>query len=97
MVTHVDEIAVSSISYGEVMLGLTPDTLVWSAAQTFFDLAEVLPFDRDAARAYARLPLRRRGFDRLIAAHALAINATLITNNPRDFADIPDLRVENWL
>jgi len=55
-----------------------------------------VPFDTAAARQYAELHFRRGSFDRLIAAHALALDLTLITNNERDFADIPDLRVENW-
>jgi tRNA(fMet)-specific endonuclease VapC len=57
-------------------------------------------FGRAAAESYARLagtmPCRRHSFDRLIAAHALALDMTLVTNNTRHFADIPGLRVENW-
>jgi tRNA(fMet)-specific endonuclease VapC len=34
--------------------------------------------------------------DLWIAAHALVQQATLVTNNERDFARIPDLRIENW-
>jgi tRNA(fMet)-specific endonuclease VapC len=34
--------------------------------------------------------------DRLIAAHALGIGATLVTNNENDFKDYPGLVVENW-
>lgn len=56
----------------------------------------VLPFDELAARLYARLPFKRGSFDRLIAAHALSLGLTLVTDNERDFADIPDLTVENW-
>lgn len=55
-----------------------------------------LPFDDDAARAYARLPFRRARFDRLIAAHALSRGLTVITANVRDFADVPGLAVEDW-
>jgi len=40
--------------------------------------------------------LERHRFDQLIAAHTLALNLTLVTANPRDFRDIPDLRVEDW-
>jgi tRNA(fMet)-specific endonuclease VapC len=39
---------------------------------------------------------RRDAFDRLIAAHAVAVGATLVTNNVADFQDYPGLRVENW-
>jgi tRNA(fMet)-specific endonuclease VapC len=33
----------------------------------------------------------------LIAAHALSLEAILVTDNVREFARIPDLRFENWL
>lgn len=35
--------------------------------------------------------------DLLIAAHALALNLTLVTANIREFGRVPDLSVENWL
>ena len=35
-------------------------------------------------------------FDRLLAAHALSIGATVVTNNEADFADVPGLKIENW-
>jgi tRNA(fMet)-specific endonuclease VapC len=60
----------------------------------------VLEFDADAAEHYGtivrQVGVKRRGFDRLIAAHARSRDATLVTNNERDFADVPGLRVENW-
>ena len=37
------------------------------------------------------------GNDLLIAAHALALNLTLVSANVREFSRVPDLRVENWL
>ncbi|MGB7569250.1 MAG: PIN domain-containing protein [Chitinivibrionales bacterium] len=36
-------------------------------------------------------------YDMLIAAHALSLNVTLVTNNLREFVRIPSLRVENWV
>lgn len=61
----------------------------------------VLPFDHLAAASYGRLraavPDRRRdALDRLIAAHAVAVGTTLVTNNEADFAGYPGLNVENW-
>lgn len=62
----------------------------------FIGLFPVLAFDEAAARIYATVPFRRGKLDRLIAAHAVAIGATLITNNVRDFSDVPDLKLEDW-
>lgn len=60
-----------------------------------------LPFEEAAAAAYgafrAAVPDRRRdALDRLIAAHAASIGATLVTNNEANFRDYPGLKVENW-
>lgn len=91
------EIAISAISYAEVAYG----TYVGKPpAQAVLDAftAEIplIPFDEAAAREYARLPFKRARFDRLLAAHALSIGATVVTNNEADFADVPGLVVENW-
>jgi tRNA(fMet)-specific endonuclease VapC len=44
------------------------------------------------------LPDRRReALDRLIAAHAVSLNVTLVTNNESDFVGYPGLIVENWV
>ena len=56
----------------------------------------MLPFDETAARAYSALPFKRARFDRLLAAPALSIGATGVTNNEADFADVPGLKIENW-
>ena len=56
----------------------------------------VLDFDYKAAVAYATLPFRRGGYDRLIAAHALSHDLVLVTHNEKHFADVPGLKVENW-
>ncbi|NEP37957.1 MAG: type II toxin-antitoxin system VapC family toxin [Okeania sp. SIO2H7] len=37
------------------------------------------------------------GNDLLIAAHALTLNLTVVTNNVREFSRVPNLKVENWL
>lgn len=66
----------------------------------FVGVLGVHDFDRAAAERYGALAAstspRRHSFDLLIAAHALSLNATLVTNNERDFAGIPGLAVENW-
>jgi tRNA(fMet)-specific endonuclease VapC len=91
------EIAISVISYAEVAYGTyvgkppPPEVL-----EAFVKAIPLLPFDEAAAREYARLPFKRARFDRLLAAHALSVGATIITNNEADFADVPGLKVENW-
>lgn len=92
-----DEVAISAVSFAEIVMGegmgKPPDMPVIDA---FVRVVPMLAFDESAARAYATLPFRRKSFDRLIAAHALSIGATVVTNNPDDFADVPGLKVENW-
>ncbi len=60
------------------------------------------PFDTEAALIYG--PIRRAtskkkrdALDKLIAAHAIALDVTLVTNNEIDFAGYPGLRVDNWV
>ena len=90
-------VAISAVVCAELAMGFGQGD---RRAQTMFNrfLASfpTLPFDEAAARAYARVPFRRGKLDRLIAAHALALDIVLITNNERDFSDVPGLRVENW-
>ena len=83
---------ISAVTLGEIARGGTNMAQLGGFVR---DVA-VRDFDQVAARIYATLPFRRARFDRLIAAHALALGFTLVTNDERDFADIPDLRIENW-
>lgn len=91
------EIAISAISFSEIALGTQlqkpPPPKVLAA---FLKAIPILPYDDAAAREYAKLPFKRARFDRLLAAHALSIGATVVTNNVGDFADVPGLMVENW-
>jgi tRNA(fMet)-specific endonuclease VapC len=65
---------------------------------------EVLPMDKESDRHYAeiRTYLSRKGRpigsnDLLIAAHTLALDLILVTNNVDEFARVPGLSIENWL
>jgi len=65
---------------------------------------DVRPLSEEADRHYATLrrDLERQGtpigsHDMLIAAHALSLDATLVTANTREFARIQGLKLENWL
>lgn len=65
---------------------------------------ETLPLEEPADLHYAKLRkyLEKRGTpigpnDMLIAAHALALDCTVVTANDREFSRVPGLKVENWL
>lgn len=65
---------------------------------------EICPFDHVAGASYGeiRAALERAGtpigpLDTLIAAHAVAMGATIVTNNECEFHRVRQVRVENWL
>jgi tRNA(fMet)-specific endonuclease VapC len=65
---------------------------------------DVQAFDAPADNAYARLRVQLKaagspigGNDMLIAAHALATDCAVVTDNEREFSKVADLKVENWL
>jgi tRNA(fMet)-specific endonuclease VapC len=65
---------------------------------------DVLPLEPPADRYYGevRQQLSRQGTPigpngLLIAAHALALDLTVVTADAREFARVPRLRIENWL
>jgi tRNA(fMet)-specific endonuclease VapC len=71
--------------------------------EQFLAVIQVLPFDLAVSRKAAeiRLALGRRGetigpMDTLIAATALAHDATLITRNEREFGRVQGLKIANW-
>lgn len=72
--------------------------------ETVLAALEILPFDQPADRRYGEIrhALERAGTpiggnDLLIAAHALALDLTLVTANETEFRRVPGLVVENWL
>lgn len=65
---------------------------------------DVLPLEPPADRHYGQIrqQLARQGTpigpnDLLIAAHAVALDLTVVTANTREFSRVPGLRIENWL
>jgi tRNA(fMet)-specific endonuclease VapC len=101
------EVSISSISMAELHFGVAASTQVernMLKLERFLAAFEVVPFDEDASRRYGlvRAFLKARGtpigpLDTLIAGHALALNATVVTNNVDEFVRVPGLRVEDWL
>ncbi|MTJ53987.1 type II toxin-antitoxin system VapC family toxin [Anabaena sp. UHCC 0253] len=72
--------------------------------ELILDSIEILPLTHPIEEYYAeiRTYLEQQGTpiggnDLLIAAHAISLNLTVITNNVREFSRVPNLKVENWL
>jgi len=66
----------------------------------FFAAWHVLPWDTETADIFAglrRQRIRIGTMDLKIASIVLAHNAILLSRNLRDFHQVPDLRVEDWL
>ncbi len=102
----VGDIGVSSITVAELQFGVAKSQHVaqnQAALEQFLAPLEIVDFDTDAAAAYGRIRAKLEAagtpigaLDTLIAAHALSLGMTLITNNVREFARVPDLTVEDW-
>jgi tRNA(fMet)-specific endonuclease VapC len=90
-------LGISVITYCEIATGTAAGRPPLQARlEAFVEEVPIVPFDRHAADIYAALPFRRGSFDRLIAAQAIALGVPLVSRNLADFADIPDLVVEDW-
>ena len=94
-------IVAAELIYGCIKKGSSQLT---AKVQAFLSEVPVLPFDRPADQAYGqiRAELEKAGQsiganDLLIAAHAVALGATLVTANNREFDRVRGLRVVNWL
>jgi tRNA(fMet)-specific endonuclease VapC len=100
------EVAISAITLSELQYGVSKSARPEQnrlALALFLAPIEVLGYDDRAAARYGdlRAELERAGqplgsLDMLIAAHALAVDRTLVTNNEAEFRRVPALSVENW-
>jgi tRNA(fMet)-specific endonuclease VapC len=98
-------VGISVITEAEMLFGLAkmPEAkALESAIREFLSEIAILPWDSEAARHYAHLRagLQRAGktlgaMDMLIAAHALAEDAVLVTNDAA-FRRISHLKTEDW-
>ena len=101
-----DQLSMSAITFAELMNGAKKSQRVEANVSRLNALGEILEicsFDQQAAIAYGdvRSSLEKRGevigpYDLLIAAHALSLGRTLITNNEREFKRVKGLKVDNW-
>ena len=99
-------LGLSSVTVAELYFGVAKSGSArnLSALEQFLAPLELADFDRSAAAAYGplRAAMEAAGapigpLDTQIAAHALALGVTLVSNNTREFARVPGLRLENWL
>jgi tRNA(fMet)-specific endonuclease VapC len=100
------DIGISSITVAELEYGVYKSQQQEknrSALMQFLIPLEIIEFDQAAATVYGeiRSDLESRGLvigamDMLIAAHALSLSVTLVSNNVREFSRIDNLSLENW-
>jgi tRNA(fMet)-specific endonuclease VapC len=102
----VGEIGISTITVAELQFGVHKSqypTQNQRALEQFLIPLAIVEFDYLAAVAYGRIRaiLEQQGtpigsLDLLIAAQALSLDITLITNNLREFSRVPNLKLVNW-
>jgi tRNA(fMet)-specific endonuclease VapC len=99
------EFCISAITLGELGYGVEAkrSPKLRRAIRSFVKDVTVVPFEESAAERFGLVSaaLARRGvpigaFDTLVAAHALSLGLTVVTNNTRHFKRVAGLRVENW-
>jgi len=103
----IGEVVISAITLAELEFGISVKGKAYEkrnrlALSSLLEEILVAPFDHIAARTYG--PIRavykdrtRDVLDKLIAAHAVSLGVTLVTNNVNDFINYPALKVENWV
>ena len=99
----------SAATYAELRHGIERNAVNFRSNERALNqlIAEVavIAFDAEAAEVYGRLAVtlprqKRNAIDCMIAAHAVSLDVTLVTNNERDFVAYTEagvLRVENWV
>lgn len=102
---YVGDVVMSAITFAELEFGVTvsadPEREQANLAALVEDIP-VVPFDAPAGVAYGPIRQATRenkkdALDKLIAAHAVSLGVTVVTNNTRDFAKYPGVVTENWL
>lgn len=104
---QVGHVCISSVTLAELRYGVAKSQYQQknqAALDEFILPLEVADFDETAADYYGRLraSLERQGIpigalDTMIAAHALSLNVTLVTNNTREFSRVAGLQLLDWL
>lgn len=102
----VGEVVISAITLAELEFGVACSGEKRAQNRDALDhLLDDIPmaaFDAKSAASYGPIRLatkdrKRDALDKLIAAHAVALNIILVTNNEADFVSYPGLKTENWV
>jgi tRNA(fMet)-specific endonuclease VapC len=100
------QLCISSITLAELRFGAEArrSRKLHGLIRTFVEAVAVVAFDQSAADRFAAVAvsLARRGepigtFDTLMAAHALSLGLTFVTNNTQHFRRVVGLKTENWV
>jgi tRNA(fMet)-specific endonuclease VapC len=100
------QLCISSIALAELRFGAEArrSRRLHNLIQTFVDTVAVVPFDEPAADRFASVAVALAGrgepigtFDTLMAAHALSLGLTYVTNNVQHFGRVVGLKTENWV
>ncbi len=99
------EVCISAITLAELNFGaeVRRSQKIRRAIRTFASDVAVVPFDQVSAERFGVVAtaLSSRGqpigvYDTLVAAQALSMGLTVVTNNTRHFSRVPGLAIENW-
>jgi len=103
---ELERIAISVVTEAELLYGTklsSKPKLAKASLEAFIKHVQVFDWGREAAEHYAeiRAYLSKRGEliganDLMIAAHGRSLEATVVTNNEREFRRVKGLNVENW-
>ena len=100
------QLCISSITLAELRFGADAkgSRKLHRLIDTFVTSVAVMPFDEAAAGRFGPVAsaLARRGepigtFDTLIAAHAMSLGLTFVTNNTKHFRRVAGLKAANWV
>jgi tRNA(fMet)-specific endonuclease VapC len=102
------KIAISAITYSELLLGVERSANKRKHQKLVSEFVErvdeILAWDEKAAESFAKLQAKlfKKGSpiglnDTMIAGHALSRDAIVITNNFKHFKKVPQLKVDNWV
>ena len=101
---HERDVSISVIVAGEIEFGLAknPKAKIAARVRLALETIDIVPLPVSVAPIYGRLHARSRreglnigANDLLIASHAIALDATLVSGD-RDFRHIDGLKLENW-